>query len=73
MSAEQWFQLAKDGGAYIAPFLLGALLWMNTDRNRLIAENKLKDDRLVALSERSLTVFAEVKTFMFKNELKAGS
>lgn len=70
MTAAQWFALAKDGGAYIAPFLLGAILWLNADRARLIAENKLKDDRLVSLSERSLTVFAEVKTFMF-NERKA--
>ena len=70
MSIEQWFDLAQRGGAILCPFLLGAILWLNQDRNRLIAENKLKDDRLVSLSERSLTVFAEVRSFML-NERKA--
>ena len=55
---------------YISPLLLASTLWLNEDRKRLIAENKQKDDHLVSLSERSLTVFAEVRTFMF-NERKA--
>lgn len=57
---------------YISPLLLAAILWLNADRSRLIAENKLKDDRLVALSEQSLTVFAEVKTYLF-SERRASS
>lgn len=69
MSLAEWFAFAKEAGAYISPLLLGAILWLNEDRKRLIAENKQKDDRLVSLSERCLTVFAEVKTFMF-NERK---
>ncbi len=70
MPIDQWFALAKEGGAYISPLLLGAILWLNSERKRLIEENKLKDDRLVILSERSLTVIAEVKTFLF-NERQA--
>lgn len=70
MTLEQWFTFAKEAGVYIAPLLMGGMYWLNEDRKRLIAENKQKDDHLVSLSERSLTVFAEVRTFMF-NERKA--
>ena len=70
MTIEQWFALAKEGGAYVSPLLLGAILWLNADRKRLIEENKLKDDRLVALSERFITVATELKTFLF-SERKA--
>lgn len=66
MTMEEWFTLAKDGGAYISPLLMGAVFWLNADRKRLIEENKLKDDRLVALSERSITVATELKTFLFQ-------
>ena len=70
MTIEQWFALAKEGGIYISPLLMGACLWLNADRKRLIEDNKLKDERLVALSERSITVATELKTFLF-NERKA--
>lgn len=67
---DQWFQWAKEGGAYVAPFLLGALIWLNIDRARLIAENKEKDDRLIVLAERIITLTAELKTYLF-SERKA--
>lgn len=70
MTAEWWFSLAREGGPWVCPFLLGAIFWLNADRNRLIAENKLKDERLVSLSERSITVATELKTFLF-NERRA--
>jgi len=65
---EQWIDLAQRGGAIICPFLLGAIMWLNQDRKRLIEENKLKDERLVSLSERSLTVFAEVRAWMLLSQ-----
>lgn len=65
MTVAEWFSLAEKGGAYISPLLMAAIFWLNNDRNRLIAENKLKDERLVRLSDRLLTVTAELKTFLF--------
>lgn len=70
MTIEQWFAFVKEAGAYISPLLLGALIWMDRDRKRLIAENMKKDDRLVDLSERSIAVATELKVFLF-NERKA--
>lgn len=70
MEIAQWFALVKEGGIYVAPLLLGAIFWLNADRNRLIQDNKLKDERLLDLSERSIAVAAELKTFLF-NERKA--
>lgn len=65
MTLEQWFQYVKDGGAVAAVLLLGAVIWLDRDRDRLIAENKSKDDKLVSLSERTVTVMTEIKTFLF--------
>jgi hypothetical protein len=70
VTIEQWFAFVKEAGAYISPLLLGAIVWLDSDRKRLIAENKLKDERLVSLSERFITVATELKTFLF-NERKA--
>lgn len=72
MEIAQWFSLVKEGGAYVAPLLLGAILWLNQDRKRLIAENKLKDDRLVSLSEQSIAVSTELKMFLFNERKVAG-
>jgi hypothetical protein len=75
---DQWFQWAKEGGAILSPFLLGALVWMNADRNRLITackdkDDKLseKDDKLASLSERTLVTLTEIRTFLF-NVLNVG-
>lgn len=65
MTYTEWFSLAKDGGAYVCPFLLAAILWLNVDRNRLIKENQLKDNRLVDIAERSIAVSTELKMFLF--------
>lgn len=65
MTAAEWYALAKEGGAYLAPFLLAALFWMDRERKRLIAENKVKEDRLVGLSERCITVMTEMKERLF--------
>jgi hypothetical protein len=68
-----WIAYAKDAGAYISPLLMGALLWLNADRNRLVEalgeKDELlseKDDKLHSLSERTLVTMTEIKTFLFK-------
>lgn len=60
-----WFALVKEGGAYCAPLLLAAVLWLNADRVRLIKDLKLRDDKLESLAERSFVVMTELKTFLF--------
>ena len=65
MTLESWFQIVKDGGAVAAVLLFGAVLWLNADRNRLISENKEKDEKLTSLGERTVTVMTEIKTFLF--------
>ena len=65
-----WIELAQKGGSYVSPLLLGALIWMNADRARLIQELKSKDEKLESLAERLIIVATEVRTFLF-NERKA--
>lgn len=65
MTLEWWFQVVKDGGAIAAILLLGALIWLNIDRNRLIEELRVKDEKLVSLSERTITILTELRTFLF--------
>lgn len=48
---------------------MGAVLWLNTDRNRLIADLKVKDAQVMDLAKQVLTVSAELKTYLF-NERK---
>ncbi len=65
MTLEWWFQVVKDGGAIAAILELGALVWLNVDRNRLLEENKAKDTQLVSLAERTIGTMTEIKTFLF--------
>lgn len=65
-----WITWAKEAGVYISPLLMGGLLWLETERRRLLAENKSKDDRIFDLSERVITIATELKTYLF-NERKA--
>ncbi len=65
MTLEWWFQIVKDGGAVAAILELGALVWLNIDRNRLIEDNRAKDTQLVSLAERTITIMTELKTFLF--------
>lgn len=65
-----WFALVKDGGAYCAPLLLGALIWLAKDRARLIEELKSRDEKLEALADRVITIATELRNFLF-NERKA--
>lgn len=66
-----WIDLVQKGGSYVSPLLLGALIWMNADRVRLIKELKEKDEKLEDLAERLIVVATEVRTFLF-NERRAG-
>ena len=72
MALEWWFQKVQEGGAITAVLLLGALIWMNVDRKRLLAALELKDQiiakkdsDLQSLSKETLVLLAEVKTFLF--------
>ena len=60
-----WIAWAKEAGTYISPLLMGAVLWQETERRRLLTEGKVKDDRIIDLSERLLTVAVELKTYLF--------
>lgn len=55
----------KDGGAVAAVLELGALIWLNIDRTRLLESLRTKDERLQTLADQLLTVTAELKTYLF--------
>lgn len=72
MNMEWWLDFVQRAGGVAAVLELGALVWMNVDRNRLLrslgtkdAVIAEKDKKLSDLSERSLVVWTEVKTFLF--------
>lgn len=65
MGPEWWFNLAREGGMYLAPCFLGGLIWMAADRKRLVDEVKEKDDKLYALSIQIATLSAELKAIVF--------
>ncbi len=72
MALEWWFQKVQEGGAIAAVLLLGALVWMNVDRKRLLAALDRKDETIAKkdedlknLSSEVLVLLAEVKTFLF--------
>lgn len=61
MTTAELFLYVKDGGAYCAPLLLLALLWMNAQRAGLQAELKSKCDKLESLSERTIVVMTKLE------------
>lgn len=70
MGIEWWFDVVQKAGGVAAVLELGALLWLNADRNRLIASLEAKSKKVEDLAERLLVVTTELKTFLF-NERKA--
>lgn len=69
-----WFALAEKAGMYAAPLLMGALIWMNFERLRLlgVVEEKdkqllVKDEKLANLSLQTSVTLAEIKTFLFNS------
>lgn len=73
MTLEWWFAFMERAGAVAAVLELGALIWMNTDRNRLLESLnkkdvllKEKDDKLASLSERTIVLLTRLDTFLFR-------
>lgn len=64
--------IAQKGGAYVAPILLCALAWMHWDRNRLLKTLDAKDEQIMGLSERVITVATELKTYLFQERRGGG-
>jgi hypothetical protein len=60
-----WVTYVKEGGAWCAPLLLTAIYWLNTERLRLLEEAKVRDQKLEELSDKAITVMAELKMFLF--------
>ena len=71
MSATELFDYVKNGGAYCSPLLLIALIWLNAERSRLLEELSEREGRITELSDRTLTLLAELKMFLF-HERKGG-
>ena len=69
MSIEQLVTFVQQGGGIAAVLLLLALIWMSKDRQRLIEENKQKDEELKQLAIQVITISTELKLFLF-NERK---
>jgi hypothetical protein len=76
MNVEWWLALVKEGGGYCAVLELGALIWLNKDRLRVISENAdlraqniAKHAEVKELAERVITIATELKMFLF-NERK---
>lgn len=65
-----WIAWAKEAGAYISPLLMGALIWQERERLRLLSENKTLGGKIEALAERVITVATRLDQFLF-NERKA--
>ena len=65
-----WITWAKEAGVYISPLLMGAVLWQEMERRRLIADNKELNLHLRDLAKQVVTVSTELKIFLF-NERKA--
>ncbi len=68
MTVEQWVTFVQQGGGVAAVLLLGALIWMARDRQRLIDDNKQKDDELKQLASQVITLATEWKVFLFHGE-----
>lgn len=65
VGATEVFEYVKQGGAYAAPLLFLALLWMNSERQRLRDDLAEANSKLELLADRAITVMAELKTFLF--------
>lgn len=65
-----WITWAKEAGAYIAPLLMGAVIWQERERLRLVADLKLKSAEVTDLAKQVITVATELRVFLF-NERKS--
>lgn len=69
MAIEWWLAFMERAGAVAAVLEFGALLWLNADRNRLVADLKLKSAEVTDLAKQVITVATELRVFLF-NERK---
>lgn len=65
-----WIAWAKEAGAYVAPLLMGAVIWQEKERLRLVKSNEAKSTEVKELAEVVITIATELKVFLF-NERKA--
>lgn len=65
---QQALQLIQQGG--IPALLMIALAWLARDRQRLIDENKQKDEKLEQLAIHVITIATELRNYLF-NERKS--
>lgn len=64
-----WVAWAKEAGAYISPLLMGAVIWQEKERLRLVRLNEAKSTEVKELAEVVITIATELKVFLF-NERK---
>lgn len=71
MTSEALFAFVREGGAYCAPLLLLAILWLELDRRRLLRALSDKDDviatkdaKIEQLAERIIEVATAVRTLL---------
>lgn len=65
-----WLTWAKEAGAYIAPLLMGAVIWQERERLRLLEENRSLYGRVEVMAERVIAIATRLDQFLF-NERKA--
>lgn len=65
-----WITWAKEAGAYISPLLMGAVIWQERERLRLVKAIEAKSTEVKELAEVVITIATELKVFLF-NERKA--
>jgi len=65
-----WFTFVKNGGAYVSPLLLAALIWLNGERSRLLLELEKRDEKMESLAERWLVVITELRSYLFQEQRK---
>jgi hypothetical protein len=71
MTSEALLAFVREGGAYCAPLLLLAILWLELDRRRLLKSLSdkdeiiaVKDAKIESLSERVIEVATAVRTLL---------
>ena len=71
MTSEALFAFVREGGAYCAPLLLLAILWLELDRRRLLKSLADKDEiiatkdaKIESLAERIIEVATAVRTLL---------
>jgi len=69
MAIEWWLAFMERAGAVAAVLEFGALWWLNADRNRVVADLKVKSAEVTDLAKQVITVATELRVFLF-NERK---